>query len=296
MKESTRILTAAMVLVLIAAEPARVVDAAKKRPFAVKVTGTGRPMILIPGLACSGDVWTETVEHFKSKYECHVLTLAGFAGEPPVAEPFLETVRQGVADYIRERKLEKPVIVGHSLGGFLVFALGASEPDLVGQLIAVDGLPCLPAALNDKIDAEGLKKQSDLMRARLGGLARGPFLAQSKSMLKFWISDPKKREAAEKWGEDSDQATVVRAMAEMCSTDVRPRLSRIKTPVLLIGAWSKDTEALGLKRDKAAKTYSDQVSGIPQHKVVMAENAKHFIMFDAPEWLFAQIDEFLAER
>ena len=38
-------------------------------------------MILIPGLTCGGDVWKSTVEHFKDRYECHVLTLAGFAGE-----------------------------------------------------------------------------------------------------------------------------------------------------------------------------------------------------------------------
>ena len=51
-------------------------------PFAVKVTGTGQPMILIPGLACSGEVWDSTVAHFKDRCECHVLTLAGFAGQP----------------------------------------------------------------------------------------------------------------------------------------------------------------------------------------------------------------------
>src|SRR5450631_3045927 len=34
--------------------------------FDVTKTGTGRPMILIPGLFCSGKVWDETVEHFRA--------------------------------------------------------------------------------------------------------------------------------------------------------------------------------------------------------------------------------------
>jgi pimeloyl-ACP methyl ester carboxylesterase len=50
-------------------------------------------------------------------------------------------VRAGIVDYVRDRKLEKPVVVGHSLGGFMVYLLGSSEPDLVGPLIAADGLP-----------------------------------------------------------------------------------------------------------------------------------------------------------
>jgi pimeloyl-ACP methyl ester carboxylesterase len=206
----------------------------------------------------------------------------------------LDTVRDGIAEYIRGHNLQKPVVVGHSLGGFLVFALGSSEPDLVGHLIAIDGLPCLPAAFNEKIDAVGLKKQSDQLRTRLGSATREQFLAQSKAAIKGSISDAKKREAVEKWGEDSDQATVTRAMAEMFGSDLRGDLAKIKAPVLLVGAWSKDMEKYGVHRDATAKRYEAQVSAVPHHKVVIAENARHFIMYDAPDWLLAQMDEFLA--
>src|SRR5580658_8822741 len=74
--------------------------------FSVKVTGKGAPMILIPGLACSGEVWDSTVAHFQNRYECHVLTLAGFAGQPPIKPPMLEAVRAQLADYIRAKKLD----------------------------------------------------------------------------------------------------------------------------------------------------------------------------------------------
>ena len=42
--------------------------------FQVKVTGTGAPLILIPGLASSGEVWDGTVAHYcgGGKYQCHV--------------------------------------------------------------------------------------------------------------------------------------------------------------------------------------------------------------------------------
>ena len=52
--------------------------------FGVTKTGSGRPMILIPGLFCSGQVWDETVNHFKDRYTCYEITLPGFAGQPAI--------------------------------------------------------------------------------------------------------------------------------------------------------------------------------------------------------------------
>ena len=76
-------------------------------------------MILIPGLDCPGDVWNGVVDHYKSHYEIHVLTIAGLAGEPAVPGLHLSTVKDDVIRYIRDKGLEKPIIAGHSLGGFL---------------------------------------------------------------------------------------------------------------------------------------------------------------------------------
>src|SRR5215472_6127113 len=69
-------------------------------PFQVKVTGHGRPMILIPGYSCPGEVWDEIVAHYQDRYQMHVLTLAGFAGVPRVPGPFLENAREAIAAYI----------------------------------------------------------------------------------------------------------------------------------------------------------------------------------------------------
>jgi pimeloyl-ACP methyl ester carboxylesterase len=292
MNERQRVVAALAVLLVIGASESPS-NKAKNRPFAVKVVGSGRPMILIPGLMCSGAVWDDTVEHFKGKYQCHVLTLAGFAGQPPVEGPFLDAVRQGIADYIREQKLDKPVIVGHSLGGFLCYAIGATDPDLPGALIAVDGLPCLPAAFNQNLDAEGRKKMAEQIRERMAKATREQNVAQSKMMVKSWINDPKQRETVEKWCADSDQGTVARAVGELFGADLRADCERIKAPLLLLGAYAKEMEGMGLKRDVVTKRYEEQVSKVAHHKVVIAEDAKHFIMIDAPQWMYTQIDAFL---
>ena len=106
--------TALLILTMAGLVPA----AETPKSFDVKVTGKGQPMILIPGLASSGDVWNSTVERFRDRYECHVVNLAGFAGLPPVSAPSLEIVRNEIAQYIQDKKLVRPIMVGTALEDF----------------------------------------------------------------------------------------------------------------------------------------------------------------------------------
>jgi len=258
-----------------------------KLPFAVKVQGTGKPIVLIPGLTCSGAVWDSTVAHFKGKYECHVLTLGGFAGQPPVEGPFVDTMLKGIADYIRSKKLHKPVIVGHSLGAFMTFHLGATEPDLVGPLIAVDGLPCFAAMFMDNVTPEKLKEAEKFGQA-LGDAKREDFLKQQRFMVSMWLKDKAKQDLVAKWAEDSDQKTVGKAMAELMSRDLREEIAKIKTPVLLLAA------PYDRKDEKTPGKIKDQLAKVRNKKVAFAPKAGHFIMFDEPEWMFKEMETFLA--
>lgn len=80
--------------------------------FNVKVTGEGKPMILIPGLNSHGDTYIDVVEHYKNDYECHVLTLPGFAGQPANEyDQYLRSMRDQILDYVESNGLADPVIM-----------------------------------------------------------------------------------------------------------------------------------------------------------------------------------------
>lgn len=57
----------------------------------------------------------------------------------------------------RELQLEKPVVIGHSMGGVVAFALGARYPELPSAIVTLDaGLtppPTVGTALSNFIDA-----------------------------------------------------------------------------------------------------------------------------------------------
>jgi pimeloyl-ACP methyl ester carboxylesterase len=92
--------------------------------FTAEVKGKGKPMILIHGLYCNGDVWKETVDRYQNDYECHILTLAGFGGNVPnLNDHFLESVKEDVIAYTKAKKLKKPLLMGHSMGASSLFGL-----------------------------------------------------------------------------------------------------------------------------------------------------------------------------
>jgi pimeloyl-ACP methyl ester carboxylesterase len=265
----------------------------KPAAFTVKVTGSGQPMILIPGLGCGGNVWDGTVAHFKDRYECHVVTLAGFAGQPGIGEPFLEQVRYGLVEYIRQKKLERPVIVGHSLGGFMAFWLGATASGQVGPIISVDGVPFFAALRDINATPESVKPFAEQMREIYKAQTPEQFAVGYRSFLAGMITDPKAVEKVAELGVKSDPKAVGQATYELMTTDLRKEVKAIETAVLLIGATASITDPN--QRKAAQENYRLQVAAVPRHKVVFAPKARHFIQLDEPEFFFGEVESFLKD-
>jgi hypothetical protein len=80
----------------------------------------------------------------------------------------------------------------------------------------------------------------------------------------------------------------------MWSTDPRERSAAIKSPLLLIAALGQGPK--GPDREKLRKAYARQVERITDRKVAYAEDAKHFIVFDEPEWMWREMDTFGADK
>jgi N-formylmaleamate deformylase len=275
----------------LSAGAAQAQTAASPAAFSVKTVGKGRPMILIPGLVSSGDVWSTTVDRYKDRYECHVLTLAGFAGQPAIDGPFLDTVRQAVIRYIADHHLAKPVIVGHSLGGFLAFWIAATAPDAVGAVVAVDGVPFLSALMNPAATPDSVRAQAVQMRDLYATFTPQQLRGQSQMYLASMITSQADVDRALVWAEASTPKTTGEALYEMMVTDLRDRMNQIKAPVLLLAAG--DSAKDEATRDKVREAYEAQVAKVPVHTVTVVANARHFIMLDAPSALWSAMDAFL---
>jgi len=257
----------------------------------VEVTGKGRPMILIPGLSCGGNVWDGTVAHFKDAYECHVVTIAGFAGQPAIDGPLLEKVRDDLSAYIRDHDLKRPVIIGHSLGAFVAFSLGSSHPEQIGPLVAVDGVPFYPGLKDPAATEESAKPDGENYRRIFRNQNATQFAFGNFMFLAGMITDPEELKRVAEVSNKSNPKAVAQAAYELITTDLRSKVAAIQTPVLVIGATASVTDEAARKTTE--DNYRKQVAAIPKHEVIFAPKAKHFIQLDEPEFFYSSVSGFL---
>ncbi|MEO6871617.1 MAG: alpha/beta hydrolase [Chthoniobacterales bacterium] len=290
MKTLTAIVSTALLLTaasIHAADAPKVID--------VKVTGHGQPIIFIPGLATPGAIWDDTVKHLQDKYECHVISIAGFGGMPAVkTDDLLDAARDQIIAYAREHKLEKPAIVGHSLGGTLALAIGDKAPDLPGDIVSVDGLPFLAGVMLPGVtDLESAKKAAAAMRVRMEKETPEEFAAYQKNIsIPSLVTNPADVKRVAEMCSKSDPATVAQAMSELLSTDYRPELGKIKCPILVMGALAGMLQYA--PKETLEENYKNQFKNAPQTRFVFFDKAKHFIMVDDPAGFYAALDKELA--
>ena len=296
------LLTFVSLLVVWSASPQAAPGAqgAAPKSFRVQVVGRGRPMLLIPGLSSSGDTWKTTVARYQDRFQCHVLTLAGFAGVAPLEQGMLAAVRAEIPDYIRREHLDHPVIVGHSLGGSLALAIAADHPDLVGPLVIVDSLPFLAGAQMQAKTLEDAKPSIAAMRAYMTSQTPQQYqdYVKAGTATNFMVTKPADHDVIKQWSLSSDQHTVADAMADLMGMDLRQDIAKIVAPTLVLGTWSGLHEQLkqygmALSRADVVQTFETQFAKLPTLHFALAETARHFIMFDDPQWFFQELDAFL---
>lgn len=159
----------------------------------------------------------------------------------------------------------------------------------------MDGVPFLPALFDSSATAAESQTNAEHVRAMYASLKPEQLKTMARMALTQMITDPKYVEETTEWAGRSDSAFVGQALYELMTTDLRPELGRLRAPVLLIGAGKAfNSSATRLEEMRAA--YENQVQNVLDRKILMAQKALHFIMFDDPEFLFRSIDEFLAGR
>lgn len=263
-------LAAATTMLPSCAGAATVAPAAK--PFAsdritVGVEGSGRDVVLIPGLTSSREVWRGTVNAV-SGYRYHLVQVNGFAGAKASGNakgPVIAPVASEIARYIKAQGLKSPAIVGHSMGGTLAMMLAAEQPSLVGKVMVVDMLP-QPAGLFGG-NATSLRGFADGLRDILTSTPGG------RQMLANLLTNYAGGRA-----KDSDPDVVAQAAHELAVTDLTSKLGKIRAPLTVVYA----TPAASAEANRVSGNYRAAYAGAKGVKLVSVANSGHMVMADQP--------------
>ncbi|MEA3015440.1 MAG: hypothetical protein QOI38_162 [Sphingomonadales bacterium] len=262
----------------------------------VTVRGEGPDVVLIPGLSSSPAVWESTVAALPG-YRYHIVHVAGFAGRPPGANasgPVVAPVAEEIARYIAQAGLERPALVGHSLGGSLAMMVAARHPELVSRVMVVDMAPFLGSLFGGPAaTAETIRPVAAQLRAAIASGAGDARRAQIEQTIAGMVRTEAMRPQAVADSLASDPAVSGQAMYDLITTDLRPELPRIQVPLTVLWVHPPGAPVSG---EQMEAFYRASFAATPQARVVRIPESYHFIMWDAPEAFRRELAAFLAGR
>lgn len=259
---------------------------AQDYPFQVSVKGKGQPILLLPGFACTGDVWEDTVEVLSKDYECHIFTFAGFGNVPAIELPWLPKIKTGLSQYVIDKKLEKPIIIGHSLGGTLALWLATEASNPFEQIIVVDGLPASGALMIPNFNSDEIIYDTPYNK-QMVEMNEESFKFMAQQMAQGMMLNTDKKVLVSNWILQADRETYVYGFTDLLKLDLREDLANISIPVTILAATSP------YGKEMAKLTYDNQFSKLSNYNIHFAENSAHFIMYDQPEWFMERLNNIL---
>jgi pimeloyl-ACP methyl ester carboxylesterase len=251
---------------------------------------------LLPGLTTGPWEWADLIRRLAPKYTVYAVSLPGFDGRPAATPPLFERATGDVWAMLAAQKIERPVLIGHSLGGTLAILLGEQHPDRLRGIVAIDGLPIFPGM--ERMDLAQRIAAAQQATAPIAGLTHQQLLEYDKGYMKSsgGVLDPEQADRAAELAANSDPAAAAQWLREDLSADLRPDLAKITVPLLEIVPFNTpDLAGASLSYNETQKTayYRGLLTGVPKLEVVLVSPARHFAMIDQPDKVFALVTAFL---
>ena len=262
--------------------------------LSVEVIGSGPDVVLIPGFASSREVWRVEAERLRATHRVHLVQLAGFAGEPwsHGDGPFVQPMADELARYVREAGLDRPTVVGHSMGGMTAVLLAQQHPELVGRVMSVDSLPFFSALYGPQVTAEAARPFAEQAAAGMLAADETSFRTQQGQSAVGLARDPATRAAMVEWSMASDRRALASAIREVMTTDLRPGLAAMTTPVWAVYAADADGGAPAAMADGL---WAREYASLPGVRLIRVDGSRHFIMADQPARFAELMDQLLAD-
>lgn len=248
--------------------------------------GKGKETIIfIHGLGSYSQAWIKNVEALKANYRCISVDLPGYGKSGKQPHSGLMTFYAGIInELVKELKLDKVYLAGHSMGGQISITTHLTYPEIVKGLILVD-----PAGFEpfDKGQRQWFKNVMTVDGVRLttpeaiqNNLATNFYRLPADA--EFMITD---RIA---WRTASDFNAycyaVVQSVGGMVENPVLDYLQDIKVPTLIF--FGENDNLIPNRYLNPGRTVDIAKNGadkIPGSKLIMVPKCGHFMMFEKSE-------------
>ena len=255
--------------------------------------GSGRSVILLPGLGDTAHVFDSFAVKLTANFHVYGITPRGFgrSSAPPAEPSNYSASRLGddVAAVISTLKIKRPVLVGHSVAGEVLSAIGTHHPDTVSALIYIDA--GYAYALYDKaqgdlvLDSIALRNQ--LAQVHLGTLPRNP-----KELDEILADVKHAEEELQQRKEDLSQISPPGPIENPYSVallDGEEQFTQIGLPVLAI---FNVPHSPAFRRTMENQVHAFEVQ-VPQARIIRIENADHYLFQSKEAEVLRDVNDFV---
>ena len=135
-----------------------------------EIHGTGQPLILLHGGLGSGEMFGPTLTELAQQHQVITVDLQGHGRTADIDRPIdIRLMADDIAALIDHLKLDKPDVVGYSLGGGVALFTAVKYPDKVRRLVVASA-----HARRDAIPPEMLAQQAQVNAAAAESLKDTP--------------------------------------------------------------------------------------------------------------------------
>jgi len=259
-----------------AAAPAAASAEVRLPHISIQSIGRGDPVVLIPGLASPRAVWDGIAPELARNHRVILVQVNGFGGDDPGANLQGDVLPGVVADlvhYLDQNRIQRPAVIGHSMGGLIGMLLVKAHPEHVGRLMIVDSLPFFGVLMGPNATLESVRPIAAQLRTVLQAQTGPQPVPPSMSLTEAG------RARVGGWMNAANHHVTGQAIYEDATSDLRgdvPAIGRVPTTVLY--AVSDPARA-----DMFRNIFAGAYAAAPSIRVIPVENSAHFIMLDQPD-------------
>jgi pimeloyl-ACP methyl ester carboxylesterase len=107
--------------------------------------GSGVPLVMLHGWMCDRTFMSQQVAAFSAHHRVVAMDLRGHGeSDAPICEYTMDLLADDVARLCGRLKVERPVVIGHSMGAVVALELLAQLPSLPRSIVAIDAPIAMP--------------------------------------------------------------------------------------------------------------------------------------------------------
>jgi pimeloyl-ACP methyl ester carboxylesterase len=259
--------------------------------ISIVAEGSGSPVVLIPGLSSPRAVWDGVAPELARNHRLILVQVNGFGGDD-AGENLKPGVLAGVVadlhSYLAAHKLGPAKIIGHSLGGLVALQLAKAHPGDASALMIVDSLPYIGDIFVPNATVAQIEPQAKVIRNQMIGSYGKPDSAGAQRTAASLSLTPAAQAKVQSWVEKADARVAGEAMYEDLTTDLRPEMAQIATPITLVFPY-----ATAMPKERAEPFYHGEYAKAPKVTFVPIADSGHFVMLDQPQAFAAAVRDFV---